>query len=94
MLGGTGVISAVAANYRQFWVSCRADRVSGYKSTATMQRKEAQFDWYRFWTYLRPHLLKLIGAICVRGVCENARAVYHILVYLFSVCVSVYYRPR
>lgn len=29
-----------------------------------MKRADGHFDWQRFWTYLRPHLVKLIGAIC------------------------------
>lgn len=28
-----------------------------------MRRTDGNFDWARFWTYLRPHLLKLLGAI-------------------------------
>jgi ATP-binding cassette, subfamily B (MDR/TAP), member 8 len=26
--------------------------------------KDTKFDWKRFWSYLRPHILKLLASIC------------------------------
>lgn len=73
MAGGTGLTTVAAVNYRHYWVRCNAaDRITAVR---VLRKKDGRFDWWRFWTYLRPHLLKFLGAICVRnlvlGLCQE-----------------------
>lgn len=37
---------------------------SGYNQ---LKENDVKFDWKKFWEYLKPHLIKFIGAILVRN---------------------------
>lgn len=37
---------------------------SGYQTKA-IKNESIAFDWHKFWTYLKPYLLKFLGAIAV-----------------------------
>lgn len=68
ILGGTAGISlGVSLNYLKngVVVRCNSDRVSGLRSKVT-RPDDGKFDWAMFWRYLKPHLLKFIGAVAVR----------------------------
>lgn len=67
-LGGTAGISlGVSLSYLKngVVVRCDADRISGFRSKVT-RPDEGRFDWAMFWKYLKPHLLKFLGAVAVR----------------------------
>lgn len=65
--GATGISLAVSLNFIRngVMVRCQSDRITGYRSKVT-RPDEGKFDWARFWGYLKPHLLKFLGAIAVR----------------------------
>ncbi len=65
--GATGISLAVSLNFIRngVVVRCHSDRISGFRSKVT-KPDEGKFDWSMFWRYLKPHLLKFIGAIAVR----------------------------
>lgn len=64
LAGGTGFGTGVAVSYRHMLVRCHAaDRISA--SVRVLRKEDGKFDWWRFWTYLRPHIIKFLGAICV-----------------------------
>lgn len=64
--GSTGISLAVALNLIRngVVVRCHSDRTTGFRKVA--RPDDGRFDWAMFWRYLRPHLMKLLGAIAVR----------------------------
>lgn len=63
LLGGTAISVTVAYQCRRWFVHCEAptNRLVGPKTESGTTG--VKFDWRMFWSYLRPHLVKLIGAI-------------------------------
>lgn len=62
-IGGTSAI-ALSFRYNRFAVSCTSNRLAGYH-TNVAKNDTVTFDWRKFWHYLKPYLLKFIGAIAV-----------------------------
>ncbi|XP_055606458.1 mitochondrial potassium channel ATP-binding subunit-like [Uranotaenia lowii] len=64
LLGGTTVSLTIGYQCgRRWFVHCEApafNRLDGRKSN---QSDSVKFDWKKFWSYLRPHWLRLIGSI-------------------------------
>ncbi|XP_037034874.1 mitochondrial potassium channel ATP-binding subunit [Bradysia coprophila] len=62
--GASGISLAVSINFLRNGtvVQCHADRVSGLRSKVT-KSDEGKFDWAMFWRYLKPHLIKFLGAV-------------------------------
>lgn len=65
--GSAGISLGVTVNYLRNGVviRCNSDRISGLRAKVT-KPDEGKFDWIMFWGYLKPHLLKFLGAIAVR----------------------------
>lgn len=65
--GAAGISLTVSLNFMRngVVVRCHSDRVSGFRSKVT-RPDEGKFDWAMFWGYLKPHLMKFLGAIAVR----------------------------
>lgn len=65
VIGGSAVSVTVGYQFRRWFVHCEAaavnNRLVGHKVAGAGEG--IKFDWQKFWTYLRPHLVKLIGAI-------------------------------
>ncbi|EAT46324.1 AAEL002468-PA [Aedes aegypti] len=65
LLAGTAVSVTVGYQCRRWFVHCEAavvnNRLVGQKVPGAGDG--IKFDWRKFWSYLRPHLVKLIGAI-------------------------------
>ncbi|XP_062541332.1 mitochondrial potassium channel ATP-binding subunit [Armigeres subalbatus] len=65
VIGGSAVSVTVGYQFRRWFVHCEAaavnNRLVGHKVAGAGEG--IKFDWRKFWTYLRPHLVKLIGAI-------------------------------
>ncbi|CAD7086580.1 unnamed protein product [Hermetia illucens] len=62
LLGGLGVSVGLCVKGRTFLAKCEANRLEGV-TAKTIRDIETNFDWKRFWMYLKPHLLEFIGAI-------------------------------
>lgn len=64
LLIGTGTVSIAALVRNRFLQRVQCDRLSvgGFQKSRDAVQK-ATFDWWRFWEYLKPHLLKFLGAI-------------------------------
>lgn len=64
--GASGISLAVSINFLRNGavVRCHADRVSGFR-TKVIKPDEGKFDWAMFWRYLKPHLIKFLGAVAV-----------------------------
>ncbi|XP_055645359.1 mitochondrial potassium channel ATP-binding subunit isoform X2 [Toxorhynchites rutilus septentrionalis] len=62
LLGGTAISVTVGYQCRKWFVHCEApsSRLVGQKVVGI---NGIRFDWRKLWTYLRPHLAKLVGAI-------------------------------
>lgn len=73
--GAAGITLAVSLNFLRngVVVRCHSDRTSGFRKAT--RPDEGKFDWAMFWRYLKPHLLKFLGAIAVRinNTCDNKR---------------------
>lgn len=66
LLGGTALTVTVGYNCRKWFVHCEAatsGRLVGHKTPGTEGGGTVRFDWGKFWSYLRPHLVKLVGAV-------------------------------
>ncbi|XP_031638449.1 mitochondrial potassium channel ATP-binding subunit [Contarinia nasturtii] len=61
VVGGTGAL-ALVFRCNRFTVSCSANRLAGYQTNA-IKKDSVAFDWHQFWQYLKPYLLKFLGAI-------------------------------
>uniref|UniRef100_A0A8D8L3J8 Mitochondrial potassium channel ATP-binding subunit n=3 Tax=Culex pipiens TaxID=7175 RepID=A0A8D8L3J8_CULPI len=68
LLGGTALTVTVGYNCRKWFVHCEAaaatsGRLVGHKTPGAEGGGTVRFDWGKFWSYLRPHLVKLVGAV-------------------------------
>ncbi|XP_055301998.1 mitochondrial potassium channel ATP-binding subunit [Sitodiplosis mosellana] len=62
LVGGTCAVT-FAFRYNRIVVSCSsANRLAGYQ-TNVIKNDSIAFDWHQFWRYLKPYLLKFLGAI-------------------------------
>lgn len=60
-----GISLPLGLHGHSLWAHCKAaDRLTGFTSKVNKER-DVRFDWYKFWGYLKPHLLKFFGAILV-----------------------------
>lgn len=64
--GATGISLAISLNLIRNGavVRCHSDRVSSFRSKVN-KPDEGRFDWAMFWRYLKPHLIKFLGAVAV-----------------------------
>lgn len=63
--GGTVVCVIGLWKHKNCFVHCNTNRLSDFDTYFDHQPHEAKFNWSKFWHYLKPHLFKLIAAICV-----------------------------
>lgn len=63
LLIGGGSAVGLAFRYNRFAL-CNSGRLAGYQANV-IKNDTIAFDWRKFWTYLKPHLLKFLGAIAV-----------------------------
>lgn len=68
LLGGSAVSVTIGYQCRRWFVHCEAPAVAVNNHRLLGQKAAGagdgtKFDWMKFWSYLRPHLVKLIGAV-------------------------------
>ncbi|XP_058055790.1 mitochondrial potassium channel ATP-binding subunit [Anopheles bellator] len=61
LLGGSAISLTLGLQYRRWFVHCEANRLTGQRYG--FDDEAARFDWRKFWSYLKQHLGKLVGAI-------------------------------
>lgn len=61
-------------------------------SSNVAKKAEVKFDWAKFWSYLKPHLIKFLSAICVRN--DNWRWEDLINIYLQAALAVAYFNIK
>jgi ATP-binding cassette subfamily B (MDR/TAP) protein 8 len=63
LLSGTALTVTVGLKNGNYFAHCEAETNRLITLRASDGKDTLKFDWWKFWSYLRPHILKLIGAI-------------------------------
>lgn len=67
---GTICVTFGLWKHKNCFVRCEANRLSDFSSHLNHDH-DVRFNWTKFWQYLKPHLFKLIAAICVSNTYDH-----------------------